>query len=120
MGANDHLSPQQFSTLDDVKQAGYVTDEWKRWQQGDCYTYAHALQQVRPSLHLGTLDDGAHLFAHDSTHAYDSAGKHPLPYKGLAGNREPELHVPADYYDGPSAQAMPDAIAHIKRNRILD
>jgi hypothetical protein len=62
-----------------------------RWQTGNCGTYARALIQMRPGLRLGALgvrddpDDpesmsAEHYFAHDDTHAYDSLGKHPLPY----------------------------------------
>lgn len=98
---------QRAVSLADLAEAGYVTDEWKRWQQGDCYTYAHALLQLRPDLHLGSLDQGMHLFAHDNTHAYDSAGKHCLPYAGVTSSAVPELRVGLDWYDGPDPDLIP-------------
>jgi hypothetical protein len=71
MAAHESLNPWQF-------------------QQGQCGTYAHTLQRARPSLKIGLAgdieDDNSfpwqHVFAHDETHAYDSLGTHPLPYKG--------------------------------------
>lgn len=111
---------RQFKDLAEVAKDGHVTDEWSRWQRGDCYTYAHALVRERPTLKLGSLDQGMHLFAHDDTHAYDSAGKHPLPYRGIEGKMKQELNVGHDWYDGPDEKAIPDAIAHIRRNGILN
>lgn len=77
-------------TLDDLRRTGYVVDEWSRWQQGGCLAYAVALIELRPNLRLGTLamTDGeycipAHHFAYDDTYAYDSAGRHALPYRGV-------------------------------------
>jgi hypothetical protein len=80
MTAGDHLSDQQF-------------EEARRWQQGQCGTYACTLQSHRPELKIGmagnlehdehgTSFPYEHIFAHDETHAYDSLGAHPLPYKG--------------------------------------
>jgi hypothetical protein len=79
--------------LASLEAAGYVTDEWERWQQGQCGTYALALLRMQPSLRLGvcgiTGNGGGdasggwmaqHFYAHDDTHAYDSAGRHVLPY----------------------------------------
>jgi hypothetical protein len=78
MSASDHLG-EQF-------------EKARRWQQGQCGTYACTLQQHRPELKLGlagNLEHGEfpyqHVFAHDETHAYDSLGAHPLPYKGVHG-----------------------------------
>lgn len=75
------------------------------WQHGLCDTYALALIELYPHLRWGTLyesgadEDGEfrlpqHWFAHDDEHAYDSLGRHPLPYTGYgenAGYYEQEL-----------------------------
>ena len=88
---NDHLT--------DIAAAGYVVAEWDRWQQGNCGGYAAALIHTYPHLRLGGIDfwtdpepDGsyefdnpAHYVAHDDDYAYDSAGRHPLPYTGVCG-----------------------------------
>lgn len=103
-------------------------DEWSRWQQGGCGTYARALMKERPGLRLGGVDfwpepgydAPIHFVAHDDEYAYDSAGRHCLPYGGIEGNGkwladigEPEHW--AEYGDPDS-----DALAHIRRHRILD
>lgn len=77
-------------SLADLEAAGYVTEDWKRWQQGNCGGYAAAMIQSYPGLRLGGLDfwgEGwaQHFVAHDDTHAYDSAGIHLLPYRGVDG-----------------------------------
>jgi hypothetical protein len=117
---------------------GYCTDEWDRWQQGQCGTYALALLRLDPRLRLGTFgmtDSGdgdasggwrpAHHFAHDSTHAYDSAGRHPLPYLGIIpGDADyAELDGDPEYWGLPGEadeQDIADARAHARRNRILE
>jgi hypothetical protein len=84
-----------------LQQRGYCTDEWWRWQQGQCGTYAVALMRLRPQLRFGThgitragggdASSGwspEHHFAHDDTYAYDSAGRHPLPYHGVYGDAD--------------------------------
>lgn len=64
------------------------------WQQGMCDTYAMALIRLFPYLRLGAItesyeSDGdpceleRHWFAHDDQHAYDSLGRHNLPYLGI-------------------------------------
>lgn len=73
------------------------------WQTGLCGTYACALIRAYPWLRLGVagtrmregegLQEGEdwwahHFFAHDQEYAYDSFGRHPLPYQG-----EPEWDV---------------------------
>ena len=111
--------------LAELAERGYCTDEWSRWQQGGCYTYAHALVQLNPQLRLGALgrdeeSAGSHLFAHDDTHAYDSAGRHDLPYHGVNGSlRHAELDVGPDWYDYPDEEDLPAAIDHARRNGIL-
>lgn len=124
-------------SLAELERDGWVTDEWAIWQQGWCGTYAVALMMVRPSLRLGMLvldlDDGwmpLHFFAHDNAFAYDSAGRHPLPYTGLdpdVGARC-ELDVgPADDYGLPGEEAGPEgaefwlakALGHITRHTTL-
>lgn len=63
------------------------------WQHGLCDVYACALLHMHPQLRLGTLnvEEGGyvrelHYFAHDDTYAYDSLGRHALPYTGYGEN----------------------------------
>jgi len=133
MTANEHLG-RQFDSLEEVQKTGHVTDEWSKWQQGKCGTYAVALTRLRPDLHFGTLvehdddyDVPVHHFAHDDKFAYDSAGKHPLPYRGIEGHYTPVLHEQPDWYGIPEEEAGPEgpeehiraAMEHARRNRIL-
>lgn len=87
------LHPEMQSLVD----RGYVIDEWDIWQQGNCGIYAAALIRHDPTLRLGTLvdryfdeddqceyDHPVHFFAHDDQFAYDSAGRHSLPYVGVS------------------------------------
>jgi hypothetical protein len=67
--------------------------EWRRWQQGNCGIYAHALRRTDTALRFGVLGETLgtgwwplHYFAHDEQFAYDSAGRHRLPYRGLDGS----------------------------------
>jgi hypothetical protein len=122
------LSPRQFGSLRDVASAGYNTDEWSSWQQGRCGTYACGLQRIRPDLRIGTLDQGSHFFAHDDTHAYDSAGRHPLPYRGIAGDAEQvDLDQQPDWWGVPHDEAGSEgpephvhaAMQHAERHGIL-
>lgn len=80
--------------------------QFDRWSSGECGTYACALQQARPDLRLGVAGhktaegfEPQHFFAHDDTHAYDSSGKHALPYHGARGQfGHAELeHDPKDW-----------------------
>jgi len=100
-----------------------IRDEWSRWQQGGCLEYAHALLSLNPALRFGSLDDddasGVHFFAHDDTYAYDSAGRHPLPYQGIDGTLFPMLDDNPEDYDEPDPSLIPDAVAHILRHGIL-
>jgi hypothetical protein len=109
-----------------------------RWQEGECGTYATALQRMRPGLMIGTAGgepgddeddwDVEHFFAHDQDAAYDSAGRHELPYTGRW--RYCLLNINPHHFDVLSAEHEPDsaeaerAIAqaqqHITRHRILD
>lgn len=86
-------------SLADIAARGYVTEDWAHWQQGWCGGYAAALIHHYPHLKLGGIDfwdftgpDGeqydnpGHYVAHDDTYAYDSAGRHLLPYKGVCGS----------------------------------
>jgi hypothetical protein len=121
--------------------AGCCTDEWERWNRGGCGTYAVALMRLRPGLRFGTIgrtDLGGgdasggwwpvHHFAHDDTWAYDAAGRHALPYLGVApGNDYAELDGDPDDWDdgwglagGTAAADIAAAQAHARRNRILD
>jgi len=67
--------------------------EEARWQRGACLTYAEALKACDPTLrwgiHYGPNTDPdwpeaqyepMHVFVHDEKYAYDSLGRHPLPY----------------------------------------
>jgi hypothetical protein len=108
----------------------YCIDEWHRWQQGECFEYAVALTRLRPELMFGTLFDDderdIHFCAHDATHAYDSAGKHPLPYIGLAAPGRTYLASGAwqdneiSAYDVPNETVVADAMKHAVRHGILD
>lgn len=121
-----------MSDLDRVAASGGVIDEWRRWNQGQCGIYALALIQLRPALRFGSVCDaeGAyHHFAHDDDFAYDSAGRHLLPYLGL-------FPMPGDFMllDGCAAfyglpedmesehgaeSDIADAIDHIRRHNLL-
>ena len=121
-------------TLADLADAGYVTDEWSLWQQGRCGTYAVALIGDHPSLRFGVFGhsdaDGwtpEHFFAHDDTRAYDSAGRHPLPYRGIDGTADVVLlDQDPDWYGIPAEEAGPEGVevhlaaatAHARRHRI--
>lgn len=117
--------------LDSVRRAGYATEDYERWQFGQCATYARALMQMKPGLKFGVMGVGSgehkyptHFFAHDNRYAYDSAGRHPLPYRGITHH--------ADYCDldqdpqGPtvppdaSGQGIAAAQDHARRNGILE
>lgn len=136
MSASDAMG-EQFKGLADLQKAGHVTDEWSTWQQGKCGTYAVALQQEHPHLKfgvLGTTEKGggdasagwtpSHFFAHDETHAYDSAGKHPLPYRGVRnqadyhelGHDAEDWGMPDEEGSGP--KELQAAREHIRRHGI--
>jgi hypothetical protein len=86
------------------------------YQHGLCDTYALALIEMYPHLRLGITgpmadnpDDGwipSHYFAHDDEYAYDSLGRHPLPYRGLERDwGEGQLDTnPADYFTSQTFQ----------------
>lgn len=111
-------------TLEELAKAGYNTDEWKEWQRGGCIEYAHALRQKFPHLNAGIIstpgdeDDWQHIFVHDDTHAYDSAGSHPLPYTGVHNDLEQHLGHNLDWYDEPDPYLVDQAHKHIERNKI--
>lgn len=131
-------SQEASEHLDRLKREGYCTDEWKRWQGGGCGTYATALIHAHPHLKLGvsgyTFKGGGdasegwgtdHFFAHDKTHAYDSAGKHPLPYLGVHAEKRRDYvetgHDPEDWEDADDeGESHEDALAHAKRNGIME
>jgi len=132
-GPEHYQRPDPPPSLADIRAAGYVTDEWERWQQEHCGTYAAALMLLRPGLRLGMMggsEDTEHYFAHDGSRAYDSAGCHLLPYLGVFGRAEwCELDAAnpgiwGEPGDGAGTegfkQDIADAMAHAGRNRILD
>jgi hypothetical protein len=111
-----------------------------RWQTGECGVYAYALMAADPALRFGAvLGEGQHVpgralhfFAHDDTHAYDSRGAHPLPYREVWDSAFRRYFTPqdarcvtdlnpADFGEltGYQALALPDARRHIRRHRIL-
>ncbi len=122
-------------TLAGLYEAGYVTDEWRRWQQGQCGTYALALLSTRPGLKAmeagRVTDDGFHETEHfyvtDGTWAYDSAGRHPMPYLGIDGRMEYAEETCLAWYGIPEDETGPedaeagiaDALDHARRNGIL-
>ncbi|KQP63096.1 hypothetical protein [Nocardioides sp. Leaf285] len=132
----EDLTAVRYESLAEVAAAGYVTDEWSTWQQGDCAAYATALVDAHPHLRfavLGCTENGAgdasdgwwetHCFAHDDTYAYDSAGRHPLPYWGIEGtadyaeyNSDPDWYGCRDEFDDKDFAA---ARAHAERHDIL-
>lgn len=129
-------TPCDFDGLPGLTAAGYVTDDWNRWQQGDCGAYAIALTDAHPHLRfavLGETWDGAgdasggwsvrHFFAHDDTDAYDSAGRHPLPYYGIRGTCDyVELDSDPDWhglYEEHTEQDYADARDHAVKHRIV-
>lgn len=111
-------------SLDELAQAGYITDGWREWQQGGCIEYAHALKQRYPHLQVGVIstpgdvDDWQHIFVHDGTYAYDSAGRHPLPYTGVHSDLEQHLEHDLDWYDDPDPDLIDLAYQHIDKHKI--
>ena len=120
------------NSLNDLRDRGYCVEEWERWQQGYCGTYAVALIRLAPHLRFGVLaesfDDGwsiGHFFAHDDHFAYDSAGRHPLPYKGIEGDFDVMLldQSEADFgvleEEGAKASDIKAAQSHARRNLLV-
>lgn len=103
----------------------FNTDEWERWQQGECGTYAAGLKTLNPKLKVAAANFGEHFFAHDGKHAYDSAGKHPMPYRGVSGKEHwaVEKNVDlGDYGEGHGEAPKADifmAMKHATRHNIL-
>lgn len=117
-------------TLAELEAEGWVTNEWSTWQQGECYTYALCLMQENPVLRLGMLMDGWHWFAHDGEYAWDSAGRHKLPYLGLGSpydefgeimrcELDERLVYREHFDDGPDPDYVDAALTHIRRHNIL-
>jgi hypothetical protein len=113
---------------------------YSRWQTGECGTYAWALRLLRPGLRIGVLGnlddpdsgfDVAHFFAHDDTHAYDSLGRHELPYLGVDNEfNKAMLDINPDHWgcledehgpeDGDEAQrALAAAVRHARRHDVI-
>lgn len=84
----DGASPQLFN-LYDMKPNEHTGGQWYEdpdqadWQHGLCDTYALAMKEMHPHLRLGVAEGGRHYFTHDDQYAYDSLGRHPLPYQGI-------------------------------------
>ena len=132
-----HTALIQKSGLDARLDAGYCIDEWFLWQRGWCRTYAMALIMARPSLRLGVAgyeEHGEyapgwwpqHFFAHDDEFAYDSAGRHPLPYHGVDGDfdhveldTDPEAWGDVFAEEGTDYVNFVEAVRHSVRNGIL-
>lgn len=111
------LAAPDLTTLEGLAASGYCTDEWARWQQGGCLEYAVALTRARPALQFGTLYDDEDCQSHHF--AYDSAGRHPMPYRGVDGDLRAGLGEDPAWYDEADPDDVADAQAHIERNGIL-
>ena len=130
-----------FDTVASIKRAGYCTDEFARWQQGECGTYAVAILRARPDFVfavIGQTEDGdaangwreTHYYAFDpaTQTAYDSLGAHPMPYLGIEDGENdyietgdsPETFGLGEAYGEFDAADLADAVAHFERNGILD
>lgn len=123
-----------MDTLEDLAAAGYIVDEWEAWQQGDCDLYALALISLDPSLHFGVLGESyedewgggwyeRHYFAHDGSYAYDSAGRHTLPYHGVHGDCDVVVldQTPEDFgvQVGMRTASLAAAVAHANRHGVM-
>lgn len=126
----------RLGTLEAVAAAGYCIDEWERWCQGECMTYAVALMRMQVRLRFGTVgelygplenieQDGwfpHHHFAHDDHWVYDSSGMHwRASYAGVQANFDyVEFDGEWTDWDPPDEDLITDAQDHARRNRILD
>lgn len=122
--------------LDELFDDGYCIEGWGEWQQGLCGTYATALMELDPSLRFGGIDfdndpgfdNPTHFVAHDDEYAYDSAGRHPLPYEGVhGGGRWLPDHGTPEHFGLPQDEVGEDARPYIEaakehaiRNGILE
>lgn len=116
----------------DLHDQGYCHHDWNDWQQGGCVSYAHALLRIKPDLRFGVMgytttdkygthDEDVHYYAHDDRYAYDSAGRHPLPYKGIRDQKDwTRTDQDPDDYDQPDEDEIADAMEHAKTHRILE
>jgi hypothetical protein len=117
------------------------------WQHRDCGVYAKALTDADPGLRIGAVagphsnpaeGHALHWFAHDDTHAYDSLGRHKLPYVNVwdsayHGYFPPESHermgfrqvldVPPHHFGeltGEQSKMLPAARRHIREKAVLE
>ena len=104
------------------------------YQAGLCGTYAAGLIQLRPDLRMGVAGDEKddddqlvprHYFAHDDHGAYDSAGRHPLPYPGRRSYSQLDAGDPwvldAEHESRAAAEeAIARAQEHAIRHRVLE
>ncbi len=132
----------RFDTLEQIAAAGYVIDEFARWQQGECGTYAVALLRAHPEFRFAVngeteLGDGdpsdgwseRHFFAYDPTTgiAYDSLGAHSMPYMGIEDGENDYIETEADpedfgldeSYGEFQAEDLAAALDHATRHGIL-
>jgi len=98
-----------------------------RWQRGACLTYAEALKACDPTLrwgiHYGPNTDPdypeaeyepMHVFVHDEEYAYDSLGRHPLPYDRFDKTEYGVIESEAEDTDFREDGDEEEALEHIK------
>jgi len=104
------------------------------YQTGLCGTYAVALMRLRPDLRMGVAGDAKdddesvvpdHYFAHDDHYAYDSTGRHLLPYSGRWRYSQLDAADPwvldAEHESHEQAEeAIAGAQEHAMRHRVLE
>jgi len=98
-----------------------------RWQRGACLSYAQALKECDPNLqygmHFGPNTDPdypdaqwepLHVFAHDGEFAYDSLGRHALPYERWDKTEygvDEEIAISTDFREDGNTE---EALEHIE------
>lgn len=103
--------PDSRELHEDESTDWHFSNDFDPWQRGACGTYAVALKECDPSLKYGIQygvedepeeehergwDKAQHVFVHDDKYAYDSMGRHRLPYKSPYG-RQTEYDVPEEH-----------------------
>jgi hypothetical protein len=96
-------------------------DDPRAYQTGLCGTYARVLKEIRPELRFGVAGEAnelggywpRHWFAHDNEYAYDSLGKHRLPYVGNWDTCKLDIDPTSRLaYENPDEQQLQRARAH--------